>query len=142
MNISLILSIINLILIVVVYLILKSNMKTTSSSSPAANKVVISSEATTQYPVFVSSKDQPDAKINQSFTYNPSTNTLSASNFTGNLTGNIVGGQKGSVLVQTSPNQTSFLSGSPNDVLVYDLSGNLQFIPQSQLTTGQVSILE
>jgi len=137
MNISLILSIVNLILIVVVYLILKGNMKTTST----ANKVVVSSDSTNQYPVFVSSKDQPDAKINQSFTYNPSTNTLSASNFSGNLTGNIVGGQKGSVLIQTSPNQTSFLSGTPNDVLVYDLSGNLQFIPQSQLITGQVSIM-
>ena len=76
----------------------------------------------TYYPTFVGSTGLGQTGyIDADLTYNPSTNTLTATNFSGNATSatNIAGGTGGSLPYQSAANTTAFLSnGTTGQYLV------------------------
>ena len=115
-----------------------------TSSLNVANQIALTSDISSGNYYIPFSKTNSvtanDLYIN-SLTYNPSTNNLSASTFTGNLVGNantstnLANGTTGQIPYQTAPNSTSFLStGTSGQILQSNGASAPTWVNQSTIS--------
>ena len=94
----------------------------TGPTGPSALSIALTNTNLTFYPTFVGSTGLGQTGyIDADLTYNPSTNTLTATNFNGNATSatNIFGGTGGQIPYQSAASTTAFLSnGTTGQYLV------------------------
>jgi len=93
----------------------------TGATGPSALSIALTSANLTHYPTFVGSTGiGQTGYIDADLTYNPSTNTLTATNFNGNATSatNLAGGLGGQIPYQSAASTTALLAnGTAGQVL-------------------------
>ena len=109
-------------------------------SAVYANTISITADTTTNatnYPLFVNNTTgNLVTKVSTGFTYNPSTNSLAASTFVGNLTGNVTGNVTGNLTGNASGTAARLATPRNINGVAFDGSANITVTAAADTLSG------